>query len=191
MIFAQRGMEQARIHGEIPNSQYAKKYSQAIDAAMVKGLFFDYLRIYKLPGIMICNDARGCFDRMALIVGSLCFHRLKIPHQEVRTLMTTLQKMKHYVRSGHRDSKTYYSGTQDKPLQGGGQGNGAAGPMWIAISIIMINIINSIGIGATLISAISLAAMSITAVMYVDKTNLLITVQKNENSESLMNKAQK
>ena len=79
LIFAQRAMNQVIDYNEMPNSQYAKKYSQDIDAIVIKRLFFDYLRIYKLPGAMIANDARDCFDHMALTIGSLCFQQLKVP----------------------------------------------------------------------------------------------------------------
>ena len=58
-IFLQQAMTHPIEYNQMPKSQYAKKYSQAIDAVMVKRLFFDYLRIFKIPGIMISNDACG------------------------------------------------------------------------------------------------------------------------------------
>ena len=33
------------------------------------------------------------------------------------------------MRTGYGDSETYYTGDENQPLQGGGQGNGAAGPL--------------------------------------------------------------
>jgi hypothetical protein len=37
--------------------------------------------------------------------------------------------MKHYIQTAHGDSDEYYTGTTTRPLQGGGEGNRAAGPM--------------------------------------------------------------
>ena len=105
--------------------------------------------------------------------------------------MTTLQKIKHYVQSGHGDSKTFYSGTQDKPLQGGGQGNGAAGPMWIAISIILLKIIATLSINATLIAEIFLTTLTLSAIVYVDDTDILITAKETETTDDLKQSAQK
>ena len=80
--------------------------------------------------------------------------------------------MKHYVRTAHGDLETYYSGSNKHPLQGGGQGNGAAGPMLIPISIILLNIIATVPINATLISAITLTTLTLSAIMYVNDTAL-------------------
>ena len=76
-------MAHAYKHKQIPESQYARKFTQAIEASLVKRLYFDYLRIYKVPGAMILNDARGCFDRMVLLVGSLAFRRLGVPWRAI------------------------------------------------------------------------------------------------------------
>ena len=142
---AQRTMDNALQHGIIPDAQYAKKRSQAIEAVLMKRLVYDYMRI-KTTGVVISNDARGCFDRMALPIGLLVLQQLGTPKQVIRSLMTTLSSMKHYVRTAHGDLDGYYTGTKTRTLQGGGQGNGAAGPMWIAISIVLISIMSTLPI---------------------------------------------
>ena len=48
LIFAKRMMASAMKLNQIPEAQYAKKRSQAIEAVAVKRLFFDYLRLYKI-----------------------------------------------------------------------------------------------------------------------------------------------
>ena len=98
--------------------------------------------------------------------------------------------MRHYVQTAHGNSTTFYEGTKKRPLQGGGQGNGAAGPMWIAISCILLSIMTNTGISATLISAITLSAVAMNAIMYVDDTDIIITADKDETQQNLHNKAQ-
>ena len=55
--FVKRMVNETAIgNGLIPASQYAKKHSRAIEAAIVKILFFDYLRQTRKPGIMFASD---------------------------------------------------------------------------------------------------------------------------------------
>ena len=190
LIFAQRTMQHAMEHDQIPASQYAKKHSRPIEAVLLKWLYYDFLRITKTPGIVISNDARGCFDRMALAIGAIAFMRLGVPRNAIKSLFGTLSSMKHFVRTAHGDSSEYYEGSKSRPLQGGGQGNGAAGPMWIAISIILLSIISTLPINATLTAALSLTTLTISAIMYVDDTDILITAKGNESVDDLNRNAQ-
>ena len=98
--------------------------------------------------------------------------------------------MKHYVRTAHGNSTDYYIGHPKRPLQGGGQGNGAAGPMWVAISIILLNVIATIPINATLISAMTLTTLTISAIMYVDNMDILLTVKRGESIDKVKRNAQ-
>ena len=56
-------MANAMALNQIPESQYAKKRSRSIEAVALKRLFFDYLRIYKIAGVIISNDARVILTR--------------------------------------------------------------------------------------------------------------------------------
>ena len=114
--------------GLVPESQYARKHTQAIEAVLIKRLYFDFLCIYKHPGALIFNNARGCFDRMVLAIGSLAFRRLGVPWRAVRALTNTLGNMRHYIRTAHGDSEDYYEGSPKKPLQGDGKGEQLGGP---------------------------------------------------------------
>ena len=127
---------------------------------------------------------------MILSVGSLAFRRLGVPWRAIWAFLDTLRNMKHFIRTAHGDSESYYEGTPQKPLQGGGQGNGAAGPMWIAISVILLSIIATVPFNATIVSAISLATITMSAIMYVDDTDLLIIGNSADTTPSLTNKAQ-
>ena len=98
--------------------------------------------------------------------------------------------MKDSVWTAHGDSTSHYEGSPTHPLQGGGQGNGAAGPMWIAISIILLNIISTVPINATLIAAILLTTLVVSAIMYVDNTDILITAKNDKNVDTLKANAQ-
>ena len=70
-----------------------------------------------------------CFDRMAHTVCSLVSRRLDVPQSVIKCMLLTIQKMTHTVRTGYGDSTQTYGNNNTKPLQGGGQGNGASLPL--------------------------------------------------------------
>ena len=173
----------------IPESQYARKHTQSIEAVVVKRLFYDGIRIYKTPGVIISNDARGCFDRIVLAIGALAMRRLGVPWKAIRSLLDTLKNMRHYIRTAHGDSADFYTGSTTRPLQGGGQGNAAAGPMWLAVSVIILSIMAMLPINATLITAISLQTLVFSAIMYVDDTDLFFLGSASDDNDTLTSKA--
>ena len=176
MHFVSRMMNTtARTKKLIPASQYAKKGSKAIEAAVVKILYFDILRQNKSPGIFLASDLHQCFDRMAHPVASLAVQRLGVSKPVVRCMLTAIQNMKHRVRTAYGDSTRTYGRDRLRPLQGGGQGNGAALPFWIAISCILINMLEAKVKGVHMQTAITLQVLIFIAIMYVDDTDILLS----------------
>ena len=178
--------------GAIPLSQYAKKGNRSIEAALVKIMIFDQMRFNKINGSFIAMDLMNCFDRMAHPVSSLATQRLGV-HPNIATCMVkTLCKMKHFIRTAYGDSTWSYTGTPNLPLQGAIQGNGAASPIFIAISCVILSYLESQIVGIHFISAISLSLFSIVAILYVDDSDILIAaLQKDETSSSIFRRTQK
>ena len=190
-LLGQGVMKNARKHRQIPESQYATKKKKGTEAVLVKRLYYDLLRIMKIPGAVIANDAKGCYDRMSLAIGSLCLRRLGTPLNILSALFITVINMRHYVRSGLGDSTSYYTSERDKYLQGGGQGNGSGPPTWLAISVVLLNIIADYPINAMFVSAVLLISITMSAIMYVDDTDVLLTGGLHETRRQLSTKAQK
>ena len=135
--FSKRMMSTAMSNSLIPSSQYATKGNRAIEAAVVKVLYFDYLRINKRQGAFLAMDLMQCFDRMAHPVSSLATQRLGVHPNVVNTMIQTLCNMRHYiVRTAYGDSQDYYTGVKDRPLQGGVQGNGAAARYFLLLVVL-------------------------------------------------------
>ena len=190
--FSKRMMHNGIKCGMIPSSQYAKKGNRSIEAAIVKILFLDYLRLTKTNGAFLAMDLENCFDRMAHPVSSLCSQRLGVPAKIAQCMIRTLCNMKHYMRTAYGDSEWSYCGTSSHPLQGAVQGNGAASPMFIAISCVIISFLESQVVGVKIISAITLSLFAISAIMYVDDSDILISaLQPEENANSIRDRAQK
>ena len=190
--FSKRMMHTGIITKSTPPSQYAKKGNRSIEAAIVKILFFDYIRITKTNGAFLAMDLENCFDRMAHPISSLCSQRLGVPPKIAKCMINTLCKMKHFMRTAYGDSDWSYCGTTSKPLQGAVQGNGAASPIFIAISCVILSYLEHQTVGVHLISAIILTLYTVSAIMYVDDSDILISsVRDNENYISIRNRAQK
>jgi len=89
--------------------------------------------------------------------------------------------MKHYVRNAYRDSEWCYGGTKTKPLQGAVQGNGAASPMFVATSCVILAYLESNTVGVSVLSAITLTLFTISAIMYVDDSDILVAADKPDD----------
>lgn len=159
----------------IPTSQYAKKNNKAIETVIVKVLFFDYLRQTRKPGIFIASDLMQCFDRMSHPVCSLVSQRLGVDPSVIQCMLLVIQNMIHKIRTGYGDSTISYGNDDTTPLQGGGQDNVAYLPLWLAISCILLSILEASVTGVYIRSSISLQLLIFIAIIYVDDTDILLT----------------
>ena len=189
--FSRRMMNRAMALHLIPESQYAKKGSQCIDAALVKILFFEHLRLRRINGTFMTKDLMQCFDRMAHPVAALCTRRLGVPPMVVKSMVSSLTRMKHFLRTAYGDSAISYGGDLRKPLQGAIQGNGAAAQIFVAISCLMIAFLESECIGFHIRTSLSLTLISFIVVMYVDDADIMISASTiTETIASLLQRTQ-
>ena len=191
IIFSRRMMWRAKLLQLIPDDQFAKKNSKSSDAALLNVLLFDHMRLTRTSGVSIANDLNSCYDRMVHTVASLALRRIGAPKSAVRCMSTCIQYMRHHIRTAYGDSKSFYGGKEDDPLQGGGQGNPAAPPMWIAITVVLLSIMNSLLPGLEIISPITLAAAVLTVIMYVDDSTIFVIGRDHESNLEVMQRAQK
>ena len=190
VIFSRRMLDNARTYSQIPEEQYARKGGKSIDAVLHKVLVYDYLRLTRSAGVCFSSDLMNNYDRMCHSVGSLAMRSLGVPICAMRCLTSTLRGMRHHIRTAYGDSEAFYSGTEDDPLQGGGQGNPAAPPMWVAITIILVKILGMYSPGVHLSAPISAIAILFTAIMYVDDTDLfVIGTRPQEKVDVVLNRA--
>ena len=191
IIFSKRMMQNARKCGVIPQDQYARKGGRSTEAALQKVLLYDYMRLTRVGGIVIANDMESCYDRMVHSATSLALRSLGASSTAVECMSSTIQNMTHYIRTAFGDSDCFYGGDEEDPLQGGGQGNPAAPPMWTALTIIFLRILQSLDPGVELITPISMMAVLFTAVYYVDDCDLFVRAKEGENAVDMCRRMQK
>ena len=189
--FARRMMHRAQDNNLISECQYAQKGKKAIEAALVKVLFLDHLRITKQAGSLTMNDLMQCFDRMCHSVCSLATRRLGTGPRVLQSMLTTIQRMKHFIRTAYGDSRHHYGNDARNPLQGGGQGNGASMPFFVAISSILIPLLEQHVECFKIYSAISLTVLALIAIIYVDDSDFLIAAKHpTDTPQSIVRRTQ-
>jgi len=111
----------------------------------------------------------------------LCLCRLEAPKPEVQSMITTLHKMQHHIRSTYGDL-TQSQGRQQwaAPIAGIGQGNGAGPQIWAAVSSLLFQILTADGFIAQIICAISSHRYSLSGFGFVDNVDLCITAPNND-----------
>ena len=99
--------------------------------------------------------------------------------------------MKFYLRTGFGDSKSFAGGGISVKTQGLTQGNGASPAGWAVISICIIGAHSRKGHGAKFICPITHLKHHLSAILYVDDTDLLhIDLSKNETVDEVHNEIQ-
>jgi hypothetical protein len=142
--------------------------------------------------VLISNDAKGCFDRIAHVVALLALRRLGVPRPAVASMLDTIQQMKHYIRTAFGESEGFYGPSEEgPPPQGLIQGNGAAPAAWAAITAVLVDCMKSEGYGYEAWAPISKRAMTLVCLGFVDDTDLILN-DPNPNStvEDLLHQAQ-
>jgi hypothetical protein len=149
-------MKHAELHNNLASKQYgSRKNHQASTAATNKVLTMDLLCICRQAGALCSNDAKSCYDRVVHSIASLCFLRLGAPKAAVMSLLRTLQKAKHRIRTAFGISQQSYGGDLKVPVQGLGQGNGAAPTGWALISTPLINMMRRARFGLQIVTSLS------------------------------------
>lgn len=65
---------------------------------------------------------------------SMALQRLGMPIEPITCIITTIQEMEHYIRTGFGDSDQTMTGDPNIPFQGILQGNGCGPVLWLAVS---------------------------------------------------------
>ena len=113
--------------------------------------------------MIISNDAKGCYDRIAHIVAKLALRKLGASKTGLHSMIDTIQKMRHYVRTAFGNSEhTYGTEAHELPSQGILQGKGAGPATWSAICALIVNAMKEAGFGYKQWSLISRRAVTLT-----------------------------
>lgn len=171
-IFADRAMAMAREHNLIPQEQYAERESEASDGGWLKRLFADISRQSKIPIGIVSADAESCYDRIAHVFASLVFQSVGVSVSAVTAMLSSIQQMKFYLRTGLGESAGYMTAAMGGIIQGLCQGNTAAPAGWSLISAVLMNVYKRFGHGAFYETPITRVKHNTAGCLYVDDNDL-------------------
>ncbi len=102
------------------------------------------------------------------------------------TMLSTIENMKFFLRTGFGDSTTFAGGGISVKTQGLMQRNGASPAGWAVISICILGAHGKKGHGAKFTCPITLLQNHLSVVLYVDDTDLLhIDLTKSETVDEV------
>jgi Reverse transcriptase (RNA-dependent DNA polymerase) len=151
-----------------------RKGLRATEVSMNQLLMYNSLWDRRGRAIIMSNDTKGCYDRIAHAVVSLALQRLGIPKHALQSMITTIQAMEHHVRTAFGVSEKAYNTDKTRPpVQGILQGNGAGPARWLAIASVLIKALKDKGYGYKTSSLIRKRALTIACFAFVDDTDLI------------------
>jgi hypothetical protein len=150
-----------------------KKRSHCNFTVLTKQFFCNSSRVLHHPAGLGECDFGDCFNEAAHPPTSIALQCWGIPKTAIQVLSTTIQTMQYVLKTGFGESSDSYGRTSIAPNSGLGQGSGALPPGFLALSSLIVNAYRRTGHGAKVLSLYTRQLFHLTAVMYVDDTNLL------------------
>jgi len=186
-VFGIRMLANTRKHNMMPYEIFSERNKMADNGTLTKVLAYDIIHQSRRPAGIASVDANNCYDRIAHAIASLVFQSFGfgVPTAAAESMLTTIQEMKFFLRTGFGDSTEFASSTVAIKTQGLCQGNGAAPAGWAAVSICILNAHKKKGHGAHFLCPITKLKNHIAGVIYVDDTDLIhFRMDKREDAEA-------
>jgi hypothetical protein len=173
VIFAKRMMQQMKDAGAIPLEQGAVKGKNTTNNSLLKQLFFDQANILHEDCALSSTDAENCYDAVNHAACSIALQAMGVFVEFVICYLFCIQTMQYYLATGHGLSTSSYGGSRKSICMGLVQGSGAAPGAWIAVSTVIVGAYKRRGYGAHLVGGWSQRQLPLSALLYVDDTDLL------------------
>ncbi len=145
----------------------------ADNGTLCKTVFYDIAQQTRVGAAITSVDASNCYNRIAHAMASLIFQAFGVPITTVGSMLGAIQNMKFFLRTGFGDLTSFSGGGISIKTQGLCQGNGAALAGWAVISICIIGVHMKKGHGAKFLCPITQLQHHLSAILYVDDTDLL------------------
>jgi hypothetical protein len=150
-----------------------KKNRMANKGTLCKTLFYNITRQATVPAAIASVDTSNCYDQIEHAMASLVFQAVRVPSSAVESMLRTIENMKFFLWTGFGNSTSFAGGGISIKTQGMCQGNGAAPAGWVVISICIQNAHSKKGHGAKRLCPIPKLEKHLSAILYVDDTDLL------------------
>ena len=97
------------LHNTLAPEQYGScKHMSASQASVNNRLMYDLMHQTCQGGIVCANNAKSCYDQIVHLVLSLSLQQLGVPSAPIQSMLTTIQKMQHQIKTAHSVSPQFY-----------------------------------------------------------------------------------
>jgi hypothetical protein len=110
IVYGDRMMKNVRKYNQMPEEIFSEKNRMADDGTLCKTLFYDITRQARVPSAITLVDASNCYNRIAHAIASLVFQAFGVPTTAIETMLSTIENMKFFLRTGFGDSTTFAGG---------------------------------------------------------------------------------
>ncbi len=177
-----RMMKNVRDHQLMPEEIYSEQNQMADNGMLTKTLFYNVTRQARVPAAIALVDSSNCYDRIAHAMASLVFQAFGVPESAIGLMLSAKKNMKFFLCTGFGDSTKFAGGGICIKTQGLTQGNGASLAGWAVISIVILNAHGKKEHGAKFVCPITRLTSHLSAILYVDDTDLLhINLEEDES----------
>jgi len=182
IIYGSRMLDNVRRYGFMPDEIFSERNRTAEEGSLSKVLFYDVVRQSRLSAGISSVDADNCYDRVSHAIASLVFRSFGVSQEATGAMLQTIQDMKFFLRTAFGDSSDFAGALAEVKTQGLCQGNGAAPAGWAVVSITILNAHKRKGHGAKFLCPISLVRSDLSAILYVDDTDVIhLDMTKDED----------
>jgi hypothetical protein len=186
MIYSVRMMKNVREHNLMPEEIFSECNRMADDGTLCKTLFYDITRQARVQAAIASVNASNCYDRIAHAMASLVFQAFGVPTTAIGTMLGAIVNMKFFLRTGFGDSTAFAGGGISMKTQGLCQGNGALLARWAVISICILRAHGKKGHGAKFLCPITKLQQHLSAILYINDTNILhINLTKDKSVDEV------
>jgi len=168
-------MKETEMAHLLANEQYGSCHFKDATQCLNKRLW--YIWLWKEPAALCLNDAKSCYNCIALLVAALFMCQLGMSKPLVFSMMNNLWRMHHHTQMTHADLMHYASqDTWEQPVAGIGQHNSDRLAIWAAVSPPYLPLWRKMFL-AQVSCAMALSQKSIGSIVFVDDINLCVLGQ--------------
>ena len=172
---------------------YQEKYSRPQRSAVAHGINWRLVFIcqgYLQQTLSIaCSDFKRYYDRIVRSAASLALQRLGIPLSSIISMLDTIRRMAHRVRTESGDSNLKYGGeTITKEfknfMMGICQVNRCAPQLWSIISSIVFSLLRTQGLGIHFVNYFTMEIAKLVGLSYIDDCDMIQSDNDIESTHS-------
>jgi hypothetical protein len=96
-------------HNLMPEEIYSERNRMADNGTLTKVITFDIIWQTRCTAGIASVDADNCYNRIAHAIASLVFQAFGVPSTAAESMLTIIQEMKFFLRTGFGDSMDFAS----------------------------------------------------------------------------------